>query len=116
MIGRLLLAALLTFSKFLIAADPNVKITAFHYAGSNTRAAELCGRLTGTWSGLVGVKVVVDGNSSRPTNYYTLVGHDGDFCVTIVTYNGVADAYPWRAGERESGSLPATRANVIPMP
>jgi hypothetical protein len=94
------------------AAGPTVKITAFHYAGTNTRAAELCGQLDGTRPAISGAKVVVDGNSSSPTYYYTLVGNDGAFCITVITYNGVADAFPWTPGEHEADQ--SSRAFIAP--
>jgi hypothetical protein len=95
---------LIVVSTATFADESKVEITSFVYAGSRTRAAELCGRVTGTQSQSQLVKLVVDPKSKTPGIYNVVVGTEGAFCVTVVTYQGEAEA-TLRTGTR--GSLPA---------
>jgi len=76
-------------------ADAEVKITSFQYAGSRTRAAELCAKVTGVSEFPVYVKVVVDEKSKKPGTYNEVVGSESEFCTTVVTYEGTAIAGVW---------------------
>lgn len=74
------------------ADELKVDISSFVYAGSRTRAAELCGKVTGPINSMLTVRVVVDDKTDRPGVYNVLVGKDGKFCTTVVTYTGTAAA------------------------
>ncbi len=73
------------------AEEAKVEITSFSFAGSRTRAAELCGKVTGISSSVI-VKVTVDEKTDRPGVYNVFVDKDGAFCTTVVTYRGTAIA------------------------
>lgn len=79
----------------VLAEEPKVEITSFIMAGSRTRAAELCGKVTGMTKSFVVVKVTVDPNTDRPGIYNALVGQDGKFCTIVVSFSGTADASVW---------------------
>lgn len=75
------------------ADEPQVKLISFISAGTKTRAAELCGRVTNPpASGLVAVHIVVDEKTDSPSHYNVMVGNEGKFCVTVVTYRGTVVA------------------------
>lgn len=74
------------------AAEPTVKITSFYYAGSHTRAAEVCGKVEGMSSKSVLIRVIVDEKSKTPGTYHTTAETDGQFCLTVVTSYGTASA------------------------
>lgn len=78
--------------------EPKVGITSFVFAGQRTRAAELCGRVTGSNVPFLAVKVTVDPNTDKPGIYNALVGMEGSFCVTVVSYSGTAEASAWLLG------------------
>lgn len=90
------------------AEEPKVEITSFIAAGSRTRAAELCGKVTGSPSEWLAVRVVVDPKTDRPGIYNTLVGKDGKFCTTVVSYFGRAEASIGWGSENEVISETAT--------
>ncbi|MBY0472091.1 hypothetical protein K2X30_13070 [bacterium] len=74
------------------ADEPKVEITSFIAAGQRTRAAELCGKVTGFSGNWLAVRVTVDPKSDRPGVYHVLAGKDGAFCTTVVSYQGLAEA------------------------
>ncbi len=76
-------------------AESEVKITTFQFAGSRTRAAELCARVSGVTEFPVFVKIVVDEKSKKPGIYNEVVGSEAEFCTTVVTYEGTAIASVW---------------------
>lgn len=83
-----------------VAGELKVDITSFVAAGSRTRAAELCGKVTGidqSTPSFVAVRVVVDHKSNKPGVYNVLVGRDGAFCTTVVSYYGTAVASVWNS-------------------
>jgi hypothetical protein len=95
--GVLLLGAVASVQA---AEEPKVEITSFIAAGSRTRAAELCGKVTGSTAEWLAVRVVVDPKTDRPGVYNTLVGKDGKFCTTVVSYSGQAEAsIGWGSGK-----------------
>lgn len=82
------------------AEEPKVEITSFIAAGARTRAAELCGKVSGSAADWVVVRVLVDPKTERPGVYNALVGKDGKFCTTVVSYSGQAEAsIGWGAGK-----------------
>lgn len=88
------------------AEETKVEITSFIAAGSRTRAAELCGKVTGSTSEWLAVRVVVDPKTDRPGVYNTLVGKDGRFCATVVSYSGQAEAsVGWGSGKEVTSEL-----------
>lgn len=91
---KFILIGLIFFSSFFAhAEDAKIEITSFLYAGSQTRAAELCGKVTGMpIASFVVAKIVVDDKSDKPGVYNTLVGKDGKFCTAVVSYYGTASA------------------------
>lgn len=93
----------LTFVFSAHAEDEKVEITSFNYAGSRTRAAEVCGKVTNVKAYPVFVKIVVDEEGKSPGIYNTLVGSESSFCTTVVTYRGTATAYLWNQS-KEIGS------------
>ena len=82
--------------------EPKVEITSFVSAGTRTRAAELCGKVTGIADEWLAVRVVVDPKMDRPGVYNVLVGKEGKFCVAVVTYSGRAEASVGFGAEREA--------------
>ena len=91
--GILGIAGLLVFGVSAWAAsseEPKVEITSFIAAGARTRAAELCGKVTGLTDDWVVVRVLVDPKTDKPGVYNALVGKDGKFCTTVVSYSGQA--------------------------
>lgn len=82
------------------ADEPKVEITSFIAAGQRTRAAELCGKVTGFSGNWLAVRVTVDPKSERPGVYHVLAGRDGAFCTTVVSYQGLAEAsIAWTSGK-----------------
>ena len=69
-----------------------VEITSFVFTGSRTRAAEICGKVTGADAPILVVRVTVDPKSDRPGAYNVLAGKDGLFCAVVATFTGTADA------------------------
>lgn len=96
-------AGLLIFGVSAWAAtdvEPKVEITSFTIAGSRTRAAELCGKVTGSMSEWMVVRVLVDPKTDKPGVYNVITGKDGKFCTTVVTYSGQAEAsIGWGSGK-----------------
>ena len=90
-------------STFVFADEPKVDITSYRLAGTNTSSAELCGKVTGATSVPTYVRVMVDEKSNSPGIYNVIVGPEGKFCVSVVTYRGTAVATLW--GQTESSSL-----------
>lgn len=86
------------------AEEPKVEITSFVFAGMNTRASELCGKVTGSSSEWNAVRVTVDPNTNRPGIYNTLAGKDGKFCVAVVSYSGLATAAIGWGSDKEAVS------------
>ena len=74
------------------AGQPSVAITSFIMPDNNTHAGEICGHVTGADSGYSIVRVGVDPREKKPGIYNTLAGADGEFCVVVVTYTGLAEA------------------------
>ena len=74
------------------ADETKVEITSFVMAGSRTRAAEVCGKISGMKGSWLAVRITVDPKGDRPGVYNTLAGNDGRFCTTVVTYTGLAEA------------------------
>ena len=96
-IKMILLGALSVSAATAFADAPKVEITSFAFAGSQTRAAELCGKVTGASAIPAMVRVAVDPKSKHPAIYNLVAGVDGSFCGTVVTYTGTADASLWTA-------------------
>ena len=94
----------LILSSRLGMAAASVKITSFLYAGNQTRAAEICGRVSDQAVPLSGVHAIVDPTSGNAGHYYTLVGKDGLFCIAVMSQTGLADAQPWIPGSREEST------------
>jgi hypothetical protein len=92
------------------AGEPAVAITSFVMAGSNTRIAEICGKVTGGEAEFTVVKILVDPKSSNPGSYNTLAAKDGAFCSTVVTYTGTASASVRVLGK---DSVPAVAASSV---
>lgn len=84
------------------AEEAKVEITSFIAAGTRTRAAELCGKVTGSDAPWLTVRVVVDPKTDKPGVYNTLVGKDGKFCATVVSYSGLAEASIGWGSEKET--------------
>lgn len=82
--------------KYLSAAgqqgQSKVEITSFVFTGSRTRAAEICGKVTGANAPIPIVRVTVDPKSDKPGAYNVLAGKDGLFCAVVATYTGTAEA------------------------
>lgn len=93
------------------AEEPKVEITSFIAAGQHTRAAELCGKVAGATVPFLAVKVTVDPNTDKPGVYNVLVGKDGGFCTTVVSYRGTAEASVWLLN-RELSSGVATLSSA----
>lgn len=90
---KVLFWMLLAFSAInAFAASATVKITSFYYAGSHTRAAEVCGQVEGMSGQSALVRVIVDEKSKTPGIYHAIVEADGQFCLTVVTSYGTASA------------------------
>ena len=94
------------------AEEAKVEITSFVIAGSRTHAAELCGRVTGATSPVV-VKVTVDPNAQKPGIYNALVGTEGTFCTTVVTYEGNAHASIWLLDREFKSALTPVNTNAL---
>jgi hypothetical protein len=73
------------------SAAPTLQITSFARAGTQTTAAELCGRVNGGTGNEV-VQVNSDPDTKDPGHYFSLVGTDGTFCIVISTATGTATA------------------------
>jgi hypothetical protein len=54
--------------------------------------AELCGKVEGATKIPSFVKVVVDAGSRRPATYNTVADEMGNFCLTLTTHRGRAEA------------------------
>jgi len=89
------------------AGEPVVDITSFIMTGSNTRLAEICGKVTGSDAEFTVVRILVDPKSNAPGSYNTLAAKDGAFCSVVVTYTGTASASAKILG-KESTSKVAT--------
>lgn len=76
----------------VMAEEAKIEITSFVMAGYRTHAAELCGKVTGATAPFVVAKIAVDPNAEKPGIYNVLVGAEGKFCTTVVTYDGIAQA------------------------
>ena len=88
---QLLLITAIFFTSFSVFADaPRVDLTSFIMAGSNTRAAEICGKVSGLPTSCF-IKIVVDHKSKQPGIYNVFVNNDESFCTTVVTYYGTAE-------------------------
>lgn len=86
-----------------------VEITSFVFAGSRTRAAEICGKVTGGNPAISVVRVTVDPKSEKPGAYNVLAGRDGLFCAVVATYTGTAEA---SMADQEAASASAAAASV----
>jgi len=95
----------LSLSSIALADEAKVDLTSFVAAGSRTRAAELCGKVTGAKTAPAYVRVVVEEKSNRPGVYNVLVGSDGAFCTTVVSYYGTAVASLWGSQTESTLSL-----------
>jgi len=73
-----------------MAADPEVKVFSFEMAGPQTASAEICGTVTGVAAPFAVVQVSVDPTAKVPGIYNTMVGMDGNFCLAVVTFRGMA--------------------------
>ena len=78
-----------------LALAAEVKITSYQYAGTRTRAAELCATVTGVDTFPAYIKITVDEKSEKPGIYNIVVGPELYFCTTVVTYEGTATANVW---------------------
>jgi hypothetical protein len=89
---RIILAFIPLFiSASALAQSPSVSLTSFRYTGTETTAAELCGKVTGA-AGNEMVQINVDLKSKTPAHYTTAVSDDGSFCVVVSTITGEATA------------------------
>ncbi len=94
---------------------PTVEIKSFLMAGTRTRAAEICGKVSGMTSSFVTAKVLVDPKSDRPGTYNVIVGDDGKFCVTVITYTGRAEAILWGTGSTPKFQISSGIVEVGPL-
>jgi hypothetical protein len=85
---------LLSAASGFAATPPTLTLTSFRYAGGNTRAAELCGVVTGGREH-EHVRVTVDPDTDGPGYYNLFTEQDGRFCVAVVTWTGRAQASVW---------------------
>ncbi len=95
----LFIAALSALSSLsvLCAAEqpPKLEVTSFTFTNPNySRTAELCGRVTGKFSGATRVNVTVDPGHQAGT-YVTWPGANGHFCVLMNSNSGRAEASLW---------------------
>lgn len=78
------------------AFSATVKITSFTSVQIENSLdhplAELCGKVEGAVKSPSFVKVVVDAGSRRPATYNAVADELGNFCLTLVTYRGRAEA------------------------
>lgn len=85
-----LLFALVAFN----VSAATVKITSFTHVriadDLGHPVAELCGKVDGSTK-VEFIKVLVDKGSRRPAIYNTLSDDKGNFCLTLVTYRGLAE-------------------------
>lgn len=88
-----------------LAAAPKVEVTSFVYPEAQSRFAELCGKVTDAVTSPVFLRVVVDYKGKRPGVYNVLVGTDGKFCTTVVSYSGLASVDFW--GTSANGGSPS---------
>ncbi len=89
-LSMFLLASAMSFS--VMANEPTVQITSYVYVNQERKVAELCGVVSNMTKAPTFVQVTVDYNSRKPAPYNTVVGPDGRFCMTVVTYYGTAIA------------------------
>lgn len=78
-----------------LAEGPQIKITSFNYSAPSTSTihlAELCGVVSEMTSSPTFIQVIVDQSSKNPAHYNTVVGTDGNFCMTVTTFYGTAEA------------------------
>ncbi len=82
----------LTFAVSSIAAS--VKINSFHYVRTNpTNSYNVLAELCGTASDVkmpAFVNAKIDYNGSNPGSYNTITDENGNFCMVVATYRGVA--------------------------
>lgn len=81
----------LSLASFGAQIEPEIKITSF--TSANTRLAELCGQVIHPKTIPTFIQVAVDPRGNHPANYNTLAGKDGQFCLTVITYTGEAEAH-----------------------
>lgn len=97
------LAFMASGAAYAAHTSPTVELRSFRFAGQRTRAAEICGKVTGNTQPFTIVKVLVDPRSSQPGPYFVTAGPNGVFCASVVTYTGVAEAsLPTEHGWTES--------------
>ena len=101
--GFCILALLFTLESVFAA---EVKITSFLYTGTRTRAAELCGKVTGKSEGLVVIDITVDPGRNNPGSYSAIPSSSGRFCSVVSTESGNADV-------ALRGSSEKTRATIL---
>ena len=94
----------------VVPGEPGVVITSFVGAGHQTRAAELCGKVSGADAEYSVVRIVADPKEDKPGIYNVLAGKEGDFCAVIVSYTGTATASV-RVLDREVSSTPAVMSS-----
>lgn len=94
----------ISLSASALAEEPKVEITSFAFAGSRTRAAEVCGKVIGATETTL-VRVTVDEKGKTPGIYNILVDPDGTFCTTVVTYRGTASASVRLFGQKLDSEL-----------
>lgn len=77
------------FPIFALAEITDVSIISFRPAGDRrlTGMADLCGHVKFKDEKLVIAKIKVD----RDAEYYSIVGENGNFCETVLTYYGRAE-------------------------
>jgi hypothetical protein len=89
------------------AADPAVEITSFYYTNQlPDHTAEICGRVTGDFSGSCRVVVTIDPGNQAGT-YVAWPGKDGHWCALVNSYTGHATAAMWH-GDTHSSESAAT--------
>lgn len=103
------IAAVLLVGSVAMADGVQVKITSFTMDNPQTsKMGEVCGSVTGLAAVpagmLVRVTVTTDPNYN-PGSYTTLLDQNGNFCTSILTWTGTAQATVW-------GSTPAVTSEV----
>jgi hypothetical protein len=89
------------------ATPPDVQITSFYLVGTGTeRTAEICGKVTGDFTGAHRVEITVDPDNN-PGSYVTWPAKNGAWCSIVQSYTGRAEAALWD-GTAESGRAVAS--------
>lgn len=69
-----------------------VKITSFRYTGQKTWTAELCGKVIREVPKMDAILITVDPRSNGAGKYIAWSAPTGEFCTTVTSYRGEANA------------------------